>query len=268
RQLTTVALLAATALFCLTTLLLIRRFVRHLHEREALASAVAHDLRTPLTQILLYAETLQLDRPAHRTRADAARVIVRETRRLIHLVENALSFTRGKGADAPQLRKVRVFPAVIVRDVLTSFRPMLERGAIRVGTAIDESACIMADEHALAQILGNVIDNALRFGPPGQNLRITVTSREAHVRLEVDDEGPGVPPRLRHSVFRAFVRGHRNSGTGIGLAVARQLTEMMDGRIEMEASPSGGARVRIDFPAVRDNAMPARGNERLEATLA
>jgi len=255
RQLAVVALLASTLLLCVVSLLFTRKFVRHLREREAFASAVAHDLRTPLTQVLLYAETLQLERPAHRARRDAARIIVRETRRLIHLVENALHFTRGRPA-APRLHIVETSPAAVVHDALAAFQLMLERGEVHVKRAMDESLRVRVDSEALTQVLGNVLDNALRFGPPRQTLRVSVTQVERSVHLAVEDEGPGVPASQREVVFEPFARGGRVAGTGIGLAVARQLVELMEGTISITAGSRGGARVTIAFPAIQATDVP------------
>jgi len=255
RQLTIGALLAATLLLCAVSLLFTRRFVRHLREREAFASAVAHDLRTPLTQILLYAETLQLDRPTPGARRDAPRVIVRETRRLIHLVENALCFSRGPSA-TPRLHIAATAPATVVRDALDSFRPMLERSDVQVERAFDDELRVRADADALAQVLGNVLDNALRYGPRGQTLRVAVVRSGSSAAITVEDEGPGVPVRDRERVFQPFARGELSGGIGIGLAVARQLIELMEGSIRIEHGTRGGARVVITLPLVIPVAPP------------
>ncbi len=249
RQLAFGSLFVATLLLCAVSLLYTHRFVRHLREREAFASAVAHDLRTPLTQILLYAETLQLERPTPAARRDAPRVIVRETRRLIHLVENALRFSRGPSA-TPRLDIGPIDPAAVVRDSLDSFRPMLERSKVRVDAALDAGLCIRADAEALAQVLSNVVDNALRYGPREQVLRLSVAHVGPAAAIVVEDEGPGVPVGDRERVFQPFARGAQSGGIGIGLAVARQLIELMEGTIRIAQGAHGGARVIITLPLV------------------
>lgn len=247
RYLTLLCLLVATILLTVVTAALVNRLVAHTREREAFAAAVAHDLRTPLTQILLYAETLQLDRPAHRARKDAARVIVRETRRLIHLVENALHFTRG-AVTAPRLHLTTLSPATLVEEAVANFQLMLTRSGVALETQLDDAVLIVGDSDALTQAFSNVLDNALRYGPPAQTLRIGVEQIADHVQIWVEDEGPGVAPSDRHKVFEPFARGGNSAGTGIGLAVARQLVELMDGTMRIEDGRRGGARVSIILP--------------------
>jgi signal transduction histidine kinase len=237
-------LLAVTISLAVGTLALARRFVRHVEEREAFATAVAHDLRTPLTQILLYGESLQLDRPAVRTREEAARVIVRETRRLIHLVENALHFVRG-GRARPALRMQRLELGDAVAEIVSGLSPILERAGVGAKLLRPDAVYAVVDRDALTQTLTNLIDNAVRFGPRGQTISVSLHVEGTRALIDVDDEGSGIPPAMHAEIFRPFVRAGQSQGTGIGLAVSRQLVELMDGELTVSVAPSGGARFRI-----------------------
>jgi signal transduction histidine kinase len=237
-------LLAVTISLAVGTLALARRFVRHVEEREAFATAVAHDLRTPLTQILLYGESLQLDRPAVRTREEAARVIVRETRRLIHLVENALHFVRG-GRARPALRMQRLELGEAIAEIMSGLSPIFERAGVSTELSRPDAVYAVADRDALTQTLTNLLDNAVRFGPRGQTISVSLHVEGMRALIDVDDEGPGVPAAMHAEIFRPFVRAGQSQGTGIGLAVSRQLVELMDGELTVSAAPSGGARFRI-----------------------
>lgn len=256
-------LLVVTLVLTAATLLLARRFLSHVREREAFATAVAHDLRTPLTQILLYGESLQLNRPAIRAREEAARVIVRETRRLIHLVENALQFVRGERA-RPSLHLRPLDLGRVVRETLEGLGPILDRAGVQSHLVVPGDVWVHGDRDALAQVITNIVDNAVRFGPRGQTLQIALHTEQNRALLTCDDQGPGIPPAMRQEVFKPFVREGNSQGSGIGLAVSRQLIELMDGTLEvMDApAPHGGARfiitltralaIRADRPATSD----------------
>jgi signal transduction histidine kinase len=243
-----VVLVTISILLTVATLALARRIVRNARERETFATAVAHDLRTPLTQILLYGESLQLDRPAVRTQKQAARVIVREARRLIHLVENALHFVRG-GRARPTLALETLRLAPLVEEIVGGLQPVLDRAGVTVRTLVATDAEVRGDRDAINRVLTNLLDNAVRFGPPGQTVTVTLREDGAEaVRLEVIDQGPGIPAAQVDEVVKPFVTGGQSPGAGIGLAVSKQLIELMDGTLRIDAAPGGGARVAVLLP--------------------
>jgi signal transduction histidine kinase len=239
-------LLGALAL-AVSMLVLARRFLAQVREREVFATAVAHDLRTPLTQILLYGESLQLDRPAAQARHDAARIIVRETRRLIHLVENALQFT-GRGGAHPTLQLEGLELSSVIGEVVGALQPVVKKSEMAITFSPAAGTMVRADREAVAQVLTNLIENAVRFGPAGQVIAVGLKVRGAMAELTVDDQGPGIEVAMRDRVFMPFVHDPRSPGAGVGLAVSRQLAELMDGTIAAEAAPSGGARLVLRLP--------------------
>jgi hypothetical protein len=228
-------------------LLVARRVVRQMQEREAFVTAIAHDLRTPLTQILLYGESMQLDRPAVQTREQAARVIVRETRRLIHLVENALAFAR-TGRATPTLQSRPVELGAHLAEVVAAMAPVLDRADVTVSLEAMPGIVVHADPDALTQIVTNLLDNAVRFGPRGQRLRMSATRVGTAAAVVLEDDGPGIPPELREEVFQPFVTASAHGGTGIGLAVSRQLAELMEGTLRAGAPTGRGARLELTLP--------------------
>ncbi len=243
------ALLLLSLILTGSTVVLASRLARHAREREAFATIVAHELRTPLTQILLHAETLQLDRAAERTRQDAARVVVRETRRLIHLVENALQFVRGRRS-AMQLDIAPTALSPAVAQALDGLAPLWTDAVMHVERHLDPDAMAAVDARAVHQIVVNLVDNAVRYGSVGQTITVRVRVVQNRVRLSVEDEGPGIPADARARVFEPYVRDDRKSGNGLGLAIVRQLVELHDGRVWIEDGAIG-ARVSIEFPPVR-----------------
>ena len=219
--------------------------------RSDFTSSVSHELKTPLTQILLYSETLGLGRLTTKGEIhEAADVIARETRRLIQMVDNILHFSR------VERQVVRVSPSLqplapIVDAALRAFRPLLERG-VTVVANVDPSLSANVDADALRHILFNLLDNALRYGPNDGAITISAKRVADDVVISVDDEGPGVPSADRERIWRPFVTLQSNDeptpGTGIGLGVVQELAEAMKGKAVVEESLSGGARFSIWLP--------------------
>lgn len=223
--------------------------------RADLTAGVSHELRTPLAQILLFGETLMLERTrSDRERRAAAEVIVREARRLMHLVENALHFTR---ADRQLLHfsPECIDLADATREIVISFAPLAFAAKVTLRDVIDQPAPALIDGAAYRQIALNLLENAVRYGPAGQTVTVRVERLDGTARLVVEDEGPGIPVNDRERVWAPFVRltnpAHGSMGTGIGLAVVRDLTARHGGRawVERATAPAGGARFVVELPS-------------------
>ena len=222
--------------------------------RSDLASSVTHELRTPLTQIRLAAETVLLGRAKG---AEAERrslgSIVDETKRLQQLIDNVLHFSRAER----QLTSVRAEPVevrpVVAQAAVDMAALMAQRGII---PAVDVPAglVVLGDANALRQIVLNLLDNAARYGPDRQTIAIAAARRDGHVELRVEDGGPGIPTADRERVWKAFVRLDRDrdsavTGSGLGLAVVRELVEAQHGTCWIEDASGTGARVVVCLPA-------------------
>ena len=221
--------------------------------REDFISSVSHELRTPLAQIRMLAE-LQADRklrnPEERERAN--RIMAKESRRLTQLVENILHFSRSRAAPGVTAARQRVPVAECARDVAEAFGPLMDPDLGRVDVEIPEDLVALANRDTLRQILSNLLDNALKYGPPGQTVRVTGERFGGVVRVLVDDEGPGVPEGDRETIWDPYVRlprdvdSHR-PGSGVGLAVVRTLAEEVGARVHVEDAPDGGARFVVEL---------------------
>jgi signal transduction histidine kinase len=221
--------------------------------RSDFVSRVSHELRTPLTQIRMFAETLLLDRVrSEEERRRSLEIIDRESRRLASLVENVLRFSRGeRGEDRVEVRPRDVVP--LVRRLLFDFQP-LTSGRARLVASLPERAEALADEDALQQILLNLLDNAVKYGPDGQEIRLAVEAEGNRVRFSVEDQGPGIPPGERERIWERFHRLPRDresavAGTGIGLAIVRELARLQGGSTRVEEGGRGGARFVVELPA-------------------
>jgi signal transduction histidine kinase len=248
--------LALAAGLLLTAVLQLRREQALARLRSEFVASVSHELRTPLTQIRMFAETLLLERVRSAEEGRRALAVVdREARRLSHLVENVLQFSRAeRGTLALAPRPLDL--AELARETLAACAPLAAARGARVTGDLARRALVVADEDALRQVLLNLVDNALKYGPPGQEVTVAVEPAgpgRPGVRLTVDDQGPGIPQRERRRVFRRYQRLEREraraiAGTGIGLAVVRDLVERHGGRVWIADGPRGGARFVVELP--------------------
>jgi signal transduction histidine kinase len=233
----------------------LRREIRFARQRADFVSGVSHELRTPLAQIRLFGETLMLGRVRSRDEERrAAEVIVQEARRLTQLVDNVLLFSRAGRGLTPIAREV-VDAAALTAQVIETFRPQAaSRQAAIEWSAPAGSLLVHADPNALRQVLLNLLDNAAKYGPRGQTIRVRLTHDGAMLGIAVEDDGPGVPaadaPRIWEPFWRAG--GSPEGGTGLGLSIVRELSTRHGGAAVVEAAPGGGARfvVTVDAPAV------------------
>jgi signal transduction histidine kinase len=247
------ALLVLAGALTAVALLQMRREHELAQLRADFTSSVSHELRTPLAQILLFGETLSLDRArTDAERREAAETIVHEARRLMQMVDNVLQFSRarrarvGHASDAPPLSLESV-----LRSVAQNFRPLADAAGARLVVASEGDVVVLADEGAVRQIVLNLLDNATKYGPRGQTIRMSAERNGVAARLAVEDEGPGVPAHERDQIWDPWVRlqrdrnGHRG-GTGIGLAVVRELAESLGGRVWVEDG-GRGARFVVEL---------------------
>ena len=228
--------------------------------RTDFVSRVSHELRTPLTQIRMFAETLRLGRVRDRQEKELAlEVIDRESRRLSGLVENVLQFSRadrGVSQLAKERLTIRPFLEALVEEVgpLVPGPSRAETGTadgVRIRIDAAPGIEVEADPDALRQVLLNLLDNAIKYGPSSQLVILGADSVDGVVRIWVDDEGPGIEPADRTRVWQAFRRagnGDEVTGTGIGLSVVRELIEQHGGRCSIGVGSRGGARVGVELP--------------------
>jgi signal transduction histidine kinase len=225
--------------------------------RAGFTASVSHELRTPLTQILLYGESLRDGSlRVERERRRASEVIVREARRLLALIDNLLRFSRAERSATET--KEELVPVAAEIDAVVA--ELVERGPApraRVVTDLDTDLVIVGEPTAVRQVITNLVDNALKYGPAGQTVTIGCRIEGTSVRLWVEDQGPGVPAAERARVWEPFVRLEQGTpervatGTGLGLAVVRQLAQVMGGNAWIEDSPGGGARFVVTMPGRR-----------------
>jgi two-component system phosphate regulon sensor histidine kinase PhoR len=211
---------------------------------------VSHELKTPLTAIAGYAETLAAEAPDGQA-SGFAQTIVENARRMQRLVDDLLDLSRiESGSWEPEPRRVGVDAAA--RE---AWDPFVERAGgrdISFESATDSSA-INADPEALRQIFTNLFDNALRHTPRGGRIRVAVQRAKGATVVRVSDTGSGIPADHLPRIFERFYRvdpgrSRQEGGTGLGLAIVKHLVEAHGGRVEAESELGRGTTILLYFP--------------------
>ncbi|MGZ8493521.1 MAG: sensor histidine kinase, partial [Gemmatirosa sp.] len=257
------ALLALTGALVVVAILQIRREYALARLRADFVSNISHELRTPLAQVRMFAETLLLGRV--RSEAEGRRsleIIDQEARRLTHLVENVLQFSRSERR-VTHLSPEPTRLADEVHDTVEAFTPIAQARGVTLACDLSCDVHAPVDRAALRQALLNLLDNAVKYGPTGQTVRVGLRAAGPYAHLWVEDQGPGIAPRDRERIWLPFFRLERDAGSaiagsGIGLAVVRDLVTLHGGRVRVEDAPGGGARLLLELPAEGPFAAPVR----------
>jgi signal transduction histidine kinase len=251
---TILVLLGLTTAMIIVAIFQLRREQELALLRTDFVSSVSHQLRTPLAQIRMFGETLLLGRVRNEKETQKSlEIIVKEAQRLTHQVDNVLHFSRAQRGEISLSAETTVL-APIVSEVLESFCPLAEAEGCRVEASLDETLAAKVDPGAFRQILINLLENAVKYGPPGQIVDVRLRKGAAEtVQLLVEDEGKGIPEDQRFEVFAPYSRLERDrdsgvAGSGIGLAVVQELVRLQGGMVRVEDAVSGGARFVVAFP--------------------
>ena len=223
-------------------------------QREFVADA-SHELRTPLTSVLANLELLQASLREPRQDEDRAMVdsALRSSRRMSRLVADLLLLAR---ADAGRVGKHRPCDlAEVAGNAAAEVAPVLGERQLEVDN--EKPLPVNGNPDELHRLVLNLLDNAGRYTPPGARIELSLCERNGEAVLEVADDGPGIPARLRAQVFDRFVRGDGpadtavGSGSGLGLAIVRAVAAAHGGTVEVSEAESGGALFRVRLPLDR-----------------
>jgi len=229
---------------------------------SSLMSVVAHEIRTPLTAIKAYTETLldSLSNP-HTPRERFLGIINDECDRLTRLVTDILDLSRLEAGQRP-LRLSRLGLRRLVQEVVDSLDPLARPRQIEMEIAIDPELVVEGDADLLRRLYLNLLGNAVKFSPVGGVVCVRTTTQGEDWESVVEDQGPGIAPEELPRVFERFFRGRQPGGhvegTGLGLAIARGIAELHGGRIWADSQGRGGSRFCFVLPLRQMASMAAR----------
>ncbi len=220
-------------------------------EREFLVS-VSHDLRTPLTTIGGYTEALDEGRVESEDVSRVAGVIHRESDRLRRLVEDLMLLARIEAREF-SLRPEMVDMSGHLTGVAEAFRGKAEDAGVELETEITGVLEVLIDPDRIAQVVGNLIENALRYTPEGGKVRLGLREQDGYVRISVIDNGPGIEEEdIPHVFERLYVtqryRPVRPEGSGLGLSIVKELVDAMAGTTDVSSKPGEGTTVVVRVP--------------------
>jgi signal transduction histidine kinase len=247
-------LLALAAAMSVVAVAQIRRESELAGMRADFVSSISHELRTPLAQIKLYLETVRLGRASTPEQREwSLGHIDRETTRLSNLVENVLRFSRLGRAESPPETPVEL-GAESVR-IVDEFRPLAAARKSTIDLNVGEDSFVLIRPDGLRHVLVNLLDNAIKYGPAGQVVRVDVARRNGSAVLSVTDQGSGVPLGEREKIWDAFARAKTSTeaaGSGIGLTIVRDIVQHLGGKVWVEDAEAGGARFIVALPVASE----------------
>jgi len=255
---TTLALLLA-GMFLGVTLVLrdLSRDQRLSRLRSDFVANVTHELKTPLTSIRMFAETLRMGRIKEESeRQECLDVIVSETQRLSRLISNVLDFSKiERGQKQYQMTEVNV--SEVVKSTVSTLKYSLEEQGFTLETEIEPQARVVGDADALEQAMLNLINNAVKYSHRNKSVRIRLWTRDDEVFFRVADQGVGIPEGEQSRIFEKFYRVHTGNGpdtggAGLGLTVVKHIVEAHRGKIQVESKVGEGSSFSLILPRLEE----------------
>jgi two-component system sensor histidine kinase BaeS len=222
--------------------------------RRGLVADVAHELRTPLTNLRCQIEAVQDGlQPADTATLQS---LHEETLLLARLVGDLQDLALAEGGQLP-LHRASVSVTAAVDAALAAIRPIAAARGVVLEADVAAALAVDADRERLAQVLRNLLANALTHTPGGGRIRVSGRRVSGEVAVEVSDTGDGIAPEHLAHVFDRFYRSdpsraRRTGGAGLGLAIVRQLVEAHGGRVAVASEPGAGTRFTFTLPASQD----------------
>lgn len=221
-------------------------------QREFIAN-LSHELRTPVTAIKGYAQTLKsggID--DKKNRLAFVDVIERHADRLAALIENLLSISQLTAHPKPRLKTTAL--AAFARRRLAEFAPAFSRAGMAARVEIAPSLTVSADPALLETVFHNLLDNAIKHGRPGVRAEIKAVAAGGDAVISVEDDGEGIPAKDLPRIFDRFYRARAaksRPGAGLGLSIVRQIVLAHGGRVWAESRKGEGAAIRFTLPLAK-----------------
>lgn len=220
--------------------------------RREFVANVSHELKTPLTAIRGFAETLQHQGLTDEQRGQFTEVILRHANRLTELIEDLLELSRIEGRRQP-LRLVEVRLGEVTRALIRDLEPRFDAKSLGVDVEVQGDCVALADRRAVEQVVLNLVDNAIKYSEPGGRIEIRMREQPSRLQVTVRDDGIGIPHEDQARIFERFYRVDKArsrdlGGTGLGLAIVKHLVQSMDGDVTVESDEGEGCCFSFSLP--------------------
>ncbi|WCF07028.1 HAMP domain-containing histidine kinase [Paenibacillus thiaminolyticus] len=213
-------------------------------------SSVSHEIRTPLTSIKGWAVTLKsAEGDSKELLEEGLDVIESESDRLTELVDELLDFSKLANGKITLSRGPVQLPELL-RHVGTQLAPRASRLGLDLEVRAEDAVPVIdADANRLKQVLINLLDNAMKFTPPGGNVTVRTEALKEYVILTVEDTGAGIPEEDLGNVLQKFYKGNTSgAGSGLGLSICHEIVKLHGGHLKVESEPGRGTKVRVFLP--------------------
>ena len=225
-------------------------------------SSVSHDLRTPLTSIRMFSETLRAGRYDNDAeRHEFLQIIIEEAERLSRLTERILDFSRMEAGKKAYRQEPTDF-AELVHHALKATKPMVDCAEFEVEVDIEDGLPVVAvDRDAMLEVLINLYSNAIKYSPEHKWMGVQVTHNSNRLQIAVRDQGIGIRKADQSRIFDKFFRADTRrasevSGSGIGLSLVKHIVENHSGTVSVQSVPGAGSTFIVQLPLVSSPACP------------
>lgn len=244
--------------------------VREMNQRlTRFVADVSHELRTPLASMLIGIQSLQNYQMEPEEQQEFLNDINQQTQRMIYLVEDLLELTRRQEvADTQEIVPL----ALLIKEVLETTEPRVKRKGLTLFREVEEELFYLhASPEALKQVLFNLLDNAIKFTPPGGWLKVKTQTTPDEVTITVEDTGCGIPQDSIPYIFERFyrvdkARAREMGGTGLGLSICKEIVELYGGSISVISQENKGSAFSITLPAA-PSLQPDHDKEDAESVM-
>jgi two-component system phosphate regulon sensor histidine kinase PhoR len=222
--------------------------------KEDFISNVSHELKTPLSLIRMFSEILVTGRiKSEEAKKEYYAVIYNESDRMGRLVHNLLDFASLERDKTRKYFEKTEIPQLVIK-ALEAYRYEFQKEGFKLQTGIDESIPeTMADPNAISMAFFNLLDNSMKYSGEQKEIGVRVSQVDGKIKISVSDKGVGIPASEHQKIFEKFYRGSgaqakKTRGSGIGLAITKQVAEMHGGEVEVESEPGKGSTFRLVIP--------------------
>ncbi len=229
----------------------------HARAKTSFLAAMSHELRTPLNAIIGFAQLIDaqvfgpISVPQYQSYIHD---ILTSARHLLQIIEDVLEITRGEAGELV-LNKREIDVGSLVDQALVAVRPQSRSKRIRITADLPEDLVIKVDPDKMKRVVASLLSNAVKFSPDRSSVRVVVRLRDCdHVTISIEDHGIGMEPEAVERAFAPFVQlddelSRQFEGSGLGLALARLLTELHGGSIRIDSIPGRGTTAILTLPA-------------------